>query len=151
MTLTPERKLAIEWTCHRLALSFFAHNDAGEYDALAALFTEDGEFARPTDPDNPVRGRQAIHEAFVSRPGGRVTRHVCSNLLVEALSEDRARGSMYVVLYMGEAGDTAKLGVRAKPVQLVGEYHDEYRLTDEGWRIARRTGNVTFTVDGSGA
>lgn len=145
--MTPEERRAIEWDCQKLALRFTALNDAQDYDALASLFTENGEFARPTDPDNPVQGRDAILAAFKARPSDRITRHICTNIEVEAVSRDRANGRMYVFLITGDAGEAAAHGINAAPRRLMGEFRDEYVRTPDGWRIARRTGTVTFTIE----
>ncbi|MBK8063807.1 MAG: nuclear transport factor 2 family protein [Betaproteobacteria bacterium] len=82
-----------------------------------------------------------------SGPEGVVTRHVCANLAVEAIDADHARGVMYFLLYKHDhaaagtdAGKPAPLG----PPETLGEYHDEYLRTAEGWRIARRVAKGVF-------
>ena len=46
--------IACEQAIRRFALCNDRHDHAG----LAALFTDDGVFARPSAPDAPVRGRR---------------------------------------------------------------------------------------------
>ncbi|WP_207481958.1 nuclear transport factor 2 family protein [Arenibaculum pallidiluteum] len=146
----PER-LAIEWQCERLVRRFALLSDAGDADGLAALFTEDGVFARPTRPDQPVRGREAIRAAFAARPRDRLTRHFCANTVIDVLGPDRARGHSYVALYTGSAGTGAQgaAAPAADPVQLVGEYRDTFALVDGQWHIAERIGSVTFSFKGA--
>ena len=49
------------------------------------------------------------------------------------------------MLFTGTAETEApSFPVAADPVQLVGEFRDDYILTTEGWRIARRAGNMIF-------
>ena len=145
--MDPTRKTAIEWLCSQLALRFIGHSDRQEWAEMCALLTEDASFARPTDPDNPIIGRAAIQAAFEARPADRITRHVCSNHVIVADSYERATGRLYATLYTGAAGNDAALGTRADSRRLLGEFEDVYVSTDEGWRIASRTGRIIFTVD----
>ncbi|HEY0526770.1 MAG TPA: nuclear transport factor 2 family protein [Stellaceae bacterium] len=141
--MTDAKRIAAEWACERLIRRFALLNDAGEYEELASLFVEDGSFARPTDPDNPVVGRQAILGFFRSRPK-RTTRHLMSNIVVDVEDDGgTARAVSYVTLYSGPAGSGTP-PIAADPVQLVGAYHDKLVLTDAGWRFAERRGSVAL-------
>jgi len=141
---TEAERFAAEWACERLIRRFALLNDAGEYEELAALFVEDGSFARPTDPDNPVVGRQAILDFFRTRPK-RTTRHLMSNIVVDIEGDGgTARAVSYVTLYSGSAGGA--LPISADPVQLIGAYHDKFILTDAGWRFIERRGSVALTT-----
>lgn len=113
---------------------------------MCELLTEDASFARPTDPDNPILGRDAIRQAFESRPADRITRHLCTNVVITVETPEEARGSLYALLYTGQAGQGAEVGLAADPRQLVGEFEDRYRLTEDGWRIAARTGRIVFSA-----
>ncbi|MEG3168014.1 nuclear transport factor 2 family protein [Sphingomonas sp. LB3N6] len=127
--------MSIEHACERLIRRFALLNDAHDHDAIAAMFTEDGSFARPTDPDNPVRGQDAIRAFFRDRPK-RETRHVIANTVVDVESPTAARAVSYVVLYTGEQGKTT----------LVGEFVDTLSQDMAGtWRLASRTGSLAFT------
>jgi ketosteroid isomerase-like protein len=146
-TMTPEEKIAIEWECGQLSLRFMALNDQQDWTAMCALLTEDATFARPTDPDNPVTGRTEIRAAFDARPAGRITRHICTNLIIEARSPTEASGTMYALLFTGAADKRGKIGVIADDRQLIGEFYDDYVRTAEGWRIARRSGKIIFSTE----
>ena len=50
----------IELACTKLVNQFAVFSDLGRYDELAALFTEDGRYARPTDPTSFVEGRSNL-------------------------------------------------------------------------------------------
>jgi ketosteroid isomerase-like protein len=43
-----------------LITRYAALNDAGDWDGVAALYTEDGRMSRPTAPDEFIDGRAAI-------------------------------------------------------------------------------------------
>lgn len=145
--MKPEQKSAIEWECRQLALRFTAHSDRQEWSEMCSLLTEGASFARPTDPDNPIEGRAAIQAAYEGRPADRITRHICSNLIITAESLSRASGTMYALLYAGSTANTGDLGVIADDRQLVGEFADDYVLTENGWRIDSRRGCIIFSTE----
>jgi hypothetical protein len=145
--MTPEQKGAIEWECRQLALRFTAHNDRQEWHEMCSLLTEDATFARPTDPDNPLKGRAAIQAAYEARATDRITRHICTNMIITAMSPSRASGTMYALLYAGAAKNIGDLGIVADDRQLVGEFEDDYVLTNDGWRIDSRRGRIIFSTE----
>jgi hypothetical protein len=130
--------ITIERACERLVLDFAYFSDRADYDSLAALFTPDGTMARPSG--DPLVGRPAILEAYRSRPSGRITRHVCTNIRITVESAERASGLTYAVVYSGDSSRAPEshFGIQADPRRLVGEFEDQFVKTAEGWRIAAR-------------
>ncbi len=126
---------AIERACARLLLRSIRAFDERDWPVYASLFTDDGVFIRANQPDEPLAGREAIRAALAARPATRLTRHLCTNIEIDVLDAEHARGSCYLVLYV-EAG------------QRVGEYHDTFERTAEGWRISRREGRLIFRTTG---
>jgi hypothetical protein len=138
---------AIELACARLVNQFAVYSDLGRYDELAALFTEDGRYARPTEPTNFVEGRSNLLASLKARPKDRLTRHLVTNILIEVTSLTTAKGFSYVTQYAGTTDKPAAThGWRANPSQLVGEYTDDYVLTPDGWKIRQRSGKLIFTT-----
>ncbi len=129
--MTDDERRAIEADCTRLIALYANLNDAGRWEELAALYTEDGTMTRPTAPDAPIRGRAAILAAFQGRPP-RKTRHLCSNVVIEVLGPDEARGESAMVLFQP---DTAPLA---------GSFHDRFVRTPQGWRFAERRGSLSW-------
>jgi hypothetical protein len=119
----------------------------GEFDKLAELFSEDGAFARPTAPEDFIVGRANILASFISRPSGKLTRHLISNTVIEVQDASHASAISYVTQYSANPDNPAKFGLKANPVQLVGEYYDDFLRTAEGWKIARRSGRVAISVE----
>ncbi|HEY2380501.1 MAG TPA: nuclear transport factor 2 family protein [Terriglobia bacterium] len=119
--------LTIERACERLVLDFAYFSDHQEYEALAALFAADGIMHRPSG--DPI-GREAILQAYRSRPAGRMTRHVCSNIRITVDSADRARGITYAVVYSATGNEKAE--------ERIGEFEDEFIRTSEGWKFSIR-------------
>ncbi|MBT2186986.1 nuclear transport factor 2 family protein [Sphingobium nicotianae] len=139
-----QTRRAIEWDCATLINLYMLRNDAGDADGVAALFTEDGILARPTMPDQPIVGRDAILAGFRARPAGTKTRHVVSNIIVEVESETEARASSVMLLYRGQATGDGSLPAHHPADPLIGYFNDRLRKTAEGWRFAERRGGLDF-------
>lgn len=145
--LSAEARRAIAWECQQLSIRAFNLVDARAFEALGRLYTEDAVFVRPTAPDDPIEGREAILASYAARPADRLTRHVCANFQVDVSGPDRASSFYLVVLYTGDRTKPApRIGALADPSQLVGEFRDEYVLTDDGWRIAKRIGTISLAT-----
>lgn len=124
---------ADEWAIEKLIIDYAAHNDAGDWDAVAALYVEDGRMSRPIAPDDFIDGREAILAAFKARPA-RTTRHICANIRAD-VAGDGATAVSQIMLFTGKD---------APP--LVGSYHDRLERTSEGWRFAERRGSLDFSA-----
>ena len=134
---------AIEWDCTKLINRYTLLNDAADWDAVAALYAEDGQMARPSAPDKPIVGREAILATFKSRPA-RAARHVVSNIVVDVLSETEATAMSVIVLYQGIASESGGLPARDTSGPLIGTYTDRLRKTADGWQFAERRGGLDF-------
>jgi ketosteroid isomerase-like protein len=129
--VTEEERRAIEADCERLIKLSINLSDAHDWQAVAALYTEDARFARPSQPGVFVEGRKAILASFLARPP-RAQRHVVANVVVDVEDEGHARAFSVIVLYQGD------------PAPLVGTYTDRLVRTPEGWRFAERVGGLDF-------
>ncbi|HEY5413152.1 MAG TPA: nuclear transport factor 2 family protein [Caulobacteraceae bacterium] len=146
--LSETERAVIEWRCQQLVNRFALLNDACDYDALAQTFTEDGVFARPTLPDQPMIGRQVILEQFRKRPP-RTIRHLMANVVITAESSERASGVCYMILYSGPASAEGDKGPpKADGPALIGAFHDTFVKQEGEWLFARRNGSLGLSVDG---
>ncbi|MBB5985212.1 hypothetical protein HNP60_001186 [Sphingobium sp. B1D3A] len=143
MALDEITRRAIEWDCTRLINQYTLLNDAADWEAVAALYAEDGQMARPSAPDKPVIGRDAILAAFLARPA-RAARHVVSNVVVDVISETEATAKSIILLYQGSANPDGGLPIRDPSGPLIGTYTDRLCKTAEGWRFAERIGGLDF-------
>jgi SnoaL-like domain len=125
-------QLVAERACERLIIDYAALNDAGKWEAVAALYVENGRMSRPTAPDDFIEGRDAILAAFNARPP-RSTRHICANIRVTIESESRATATSQILLFT--APDA---------LPLVGSYADVFGNTAQGWRFLERRGSLDF-------
>ncbi len=146
--LSEAERTAIEWRCQQLVNRFALLNDANDFEALVALFTEDGVFARPTIPDQPMVGRQVILEQFRKRPA-RTIRHLMANVVITAESAERASGVCYMILYSGPPAAEGQQGPpKADGPALIGAFHDSFVKQDGEWLFARRQGSLGLSVGG---
>ena len=134
---------AIEIDCERLMKRYVNLSDAQDWAAVAALYTEDARFARPSRPDVFVEGREAILASFLARPA-RAQRHVIANVVVEVEDADHARAFSVIVLYMGDTPEAGGLPVQDPKSPLVGTFTDKLVRTRDGWRFAERVGGLDF-------
>ena len=130
--MTDEQRRAIEWECARLINHYANLNDEGRWEEVAALYAEDGLMTRPTAPDAPIVGRQALLAAFLARPP-RTSQHVVGNIVVDVESEDAASAKSAILLFTSRDGPP-----------LVGTYRDRFVRTAHGWRFSERRGALTW-------
>lgn len=112
--------------------------DAGEFDALEALFTPDAVFRILPQRNVPdLEGRQAIRAAVENRWSlvheAAQRRHAMSNIVVESIDGDQATVRTVLVVY-----ETPKTERSSVNVHGAGIYQDHVVRTDEGWRFAER-------------
>lgn len=137
----------LAWTARAaiadLITRYAALSDAGDWDGLAQLYTEDGRMSRPLAPDDFISGRAAILAGFRSRPR-RASRHLVANILVTLEDEQRARASSQILLFTGSAAGDGGPPVQSTAPPLVGSYADVLVKTAGGWRFAERRGSLDF-------
>ena len=141
--MTDDERRAIEADCERLIKRYVNLNDAQDWPAVAALYTEDARFARPSHPGVFIEGRAAILASFLARPA-RAQRHVIANVVVEVEDADHARAFSVIVLYMGDAAEDGGLPVQDPKSPLIGTFTDRLVRTRDGWRFAERVGGLDF-------
>ena len=141
---TSAGNMAAEWACERLVRQFAMLNDERDHEGIAALFTEDGSFARPFDPGNPVIGRDNIMVMFRDRPP-RLSRHVMTNTVIDVVSATEARGRSYL-MFMSSTEVEKAPPLKAEPAIHMGQYDDVFVLTEQGWRFKTRLGSLSLTV-----
>ncbi len=132
----------IEAACQRLSFAFSVLVDRNDAEGVSSLFLPDGSFNRS---DMSLDGADQIRAFLKNRSGTRITRHVCANILIDVEDESNASGITYFTLYEGERAGADEDGPLAVRLPLtVGEYHDRYKKTEDGWRIAERRSVAVF-------
>jgi SnoaL-like domain len=131
-------RMQIEWACTRASAAFAYHVDHRDFQAAAALFTEDGVFDRGGDV---MTGRAEIERVISQRPLLQITRHLCANTHFLEVDAEHVTSIDYFTLYRFEGAD-GSLPVRvANLVPLaIAEYRNELVRTKSGWLFRLRIG-----------
>ena len=117
----------------RLVIEHTFRTDNGRSDTLYELYAENGELILP---GTTLRGPQAIREwgqQIVQNSPWRIIRHVCGNMRFVSTGPDTAEGITVLTVFMVAGSDAA----RTLPWS-VGEDHDRFVRTEEGWKLASR-------------
>jgi hypothetical protein len=137
-------RLLAERACERLIVRYCQLVDFGHAAQIADLFCEDGEWR---GVDLHLQGRDQIRAWFSEREQltRRVSRHLCTNVGVDLLSDDEAQSLCYMVNYRHDSRDgDPQLPVTLEIPKFVGELHDRFRRTSDGWRFQSRTVELSF-------
>ena len=135
----------IQRDCEALSMAYARAIDFRDYDHFVTLFTDDAVL----DLGRPLRGRQAIHAAVSARPDELRSRHVITNVFVDVVDEDTARGIAYLTLYRHLADKPSIPGPGSDPAPTtlpaaVGHYQDKFARVSDGWRFEARTLHLAF-------
>lgn len=138
-----ERLLA-ERACERLIMEYARRVDFGNASGIADLFVGDGRWQ---GTDLVLEGQDEIRGWFTERESvtRRVSRHLCVNVMVDVLSPDEAESLCFLVNYRHDRreGDVSS-PVPIEVPKYLGELHDRFRRTPDGWRFASRRVEVAF-------
>ncbi|WP_255954490.1 nuclear transport factor 2 family protein [Streptomyces odontomachi] len=144
-----ERLLA-ERACERVILEFIRRLDLGDPSTVCDLFTPDGVWEWPYDKRR-IEGREALRAYFGSRPADRLSRRMCTNILVTVDSPNTAAATTYFATYRVD-GHTEGAPIPPRLPANIGHYEDTFRKIDGTWQMASRTlvlpfGGPTERVD----
>ncbi len=139
--MNEEQISTIARACEALSIAYARAVDFRDYEYFVSLFVEDGEL----DTGRPLTGRSTIAEALSRRPDELRSRHVITNVFIDVLSEQEARGISYLTLYRHVGPESLK----GEPVPFdgpagVGHYEDRFVKTEEGWKFGRRKLHFAF-------
>jgi hypothetical protein len=132
-----EQDQECEMACARLCIDFAHFVDTRDYEKLVGLFTEEGTFERRGEV---LQGRQSILSGMQARPANVITRHVCTNIRIQAQVDGSVLGSCYLLLFHGAVGEAAA----TSPGPTIAEYSDVYVTGPDGWRIRSRVATLAF-------
>ena len=124
---------SVRQACEDLVLDYAYYRDRRDAEPYAAIFAEDAVLS-VLGVD--YVGRDAIYRRLVEEKDPLTTRHMMSTIRIFDEGEGRATGVSYVTVWAAPAGEAPLL---ADKYLGLGEYHDEFRLTEAGWKISKRT------------
>jgi 3-phenylpropionate/cinnamic acid dioxygenase small subunit len=130
----------IQRDCESLCIAYARAIDFRDYDDFVMLFVEDATL----DLGRAMHGREAISASIAARPDNLRSRHVISNVFIDVVDENQARGICYLTLYRSLAASSKQEPVETTQPAAVGHYQDQYTLTRDGWRFQSRTFHLAF-------
>ena len=116
--------------CTNLVYGYAYHRDQFNADEFANLFTEDASL---TVVGQTWVGRADIRQRIEGLKTGSSIRHEMSTIHIVPVDDDHATGVSYATIYSAPAGESS-----VSSFALMGEYHDEFVRTADGWRISKR-------------
>ncbi|MEL7538545.1 MAG: nuclear transport factor 2 family protein [Pseudomonadota bacterium] len=134
---------AIEAACDELIDQYAIARDRFDAESYAAVFADDGVLVLP---DATYRGRAAIAARLRQGAGKTRSQHFMSSREIRVIDSRKATGLVYAMIFI-EALPPAVSADQALTTDgplAIGAYHDEYRLTERGWKIARREFRTNF-------
>ena len=139
--MDPDQVLQIQSACERLSILYARMVDFKQYELVPEVFTEDAFL----NAGGPLRGMEKIAKGMSRRPETLRSRHVLTNIFIQVLDADRARGTSYLSLYRHVGEESLSPGaIELSGPAAVGEYEDEFRRTEDGWRISSRVLHMQF-------
>lgn len=120
----------VYWACSNLVTDYAYHRDQFNAKEFANLFTEDASL---TVVNQTWVGRAEIEQRIEGLKTGSTIRHEMSTIRIVPIDENHATGVSYATIYSAPAGETSVSGFA-----LMGEYHDEFVRTADGWKFSKR-------------
>ena len=137
------QRLVDERACEKLISEYCHLVDFGNASAIAQLFILEGQWS---GPGVDMVGQSEIEAGFSARQAvtRRQSRHLCTNVSID-VEGDEARGLCYLLNFRHDSqSGTAETPAPAGLPNYVGEYHDQFVRTDQGWRFASRRFDLAF-------
>lgn len=125
--------------CSNLVTDYAYHRDRFDAAAFSNLFTEDASLSVG---NQTWVGRREIRARIEGLDSTTSIRHLMSTIRIEPIDERHASGVSYATIYTSAPGSNSVEGFA-----IIGEYHDDFVLTDDGWRIQKRELKSVFSYD----
>ena len=145
LAMSEAERAAIIAACTELMLRYAWTIDHRDFDGYCALFCEEMSLKMPGQP--ATTSRAALRKGLEFRPKDLTSRHVITNPLVEVIDDKTARGACYLSLYRLNGAPDANGLLPLKQPAAIGEYHDTYAKTAEGWRFKTRELRMIFRAE----
>jgi hypothetical protein len=120
--------------CRQRVIDYAYFWDHADTEGFGDLFTDN---ATLTLLGETFTGRKAIVERMAAANPGPVMRHLMSTIRITTSDRGTASGVSYVTVFAAEPVDEGLPEVDGFAV--IGEYHDQFRITSDGCRITERT------------
>ncbi|MEO8856567.1 MAG: nuclear transport factor 2 family protein [Burkholderiaceae bacterium] len=127
--------------CESLIHAFCFLLDHGQAAEVVDLFSAEGVFERR---GQALGGQPAIAAAMATRSPQVRTRHICSNIMLRVESPERITGVTYFQFFRHDSRTGSASQAPSDLLEAIGEYHDVFEKTAQGWRFAHRRAEAVF-------
>ena len=125
--------------CINLVTEYAYYRDRFDAVGFSELFTDDASLSVG---NQTWTGRDQIRARIEGLDSSAKIRHLMSTIRIEPIDELHATGVSYATIYTGSAGSNSVEGFA-----VIGEYHDSFVLTENGWRISSRELKSIFSYE----
>lgn len=125
--------------CINLVTDYAYHRDRFDATEFSNLFTEEASLSVG---GQTWEGRSNIRARIEGLDKSGSIRHLMSTIRIEPIDELHASGVSYATIYTAAAGSNSTEGFA-----IIGEYHDSFTLTDDGWKISNRELKSVFSYE----
>lgn len=141
--LTQDELVAMIIGCERLEHDYAIYRDRGDAEAFANIFTEDGEWARSNG--RIIKGREVISEYVNSLDRSEPEAHMqlTGTVQIKPVDATTANGISYAIVLEAPITE-AGLPATNNAFQVGSESRSVYKLTEDGWKIAKREYTTLF-------
>ena len=129
--------------CERLVVVYALARDQQDADAYVDVFTED---ARLVIQGQTFNGRDAIRQRTAEWSETLVARHLMTTIQITPVDNSTATGIAYTLIMAADVDRGTTGPIPVESFRVMGEYHDVFKLTEDGWKIARREFKVVFSA-----
>ena len=140
--MTTIDQMHLQWECQQLLNKVLLLMDSADWESLVNCYTDDAELARPTDPLNPIRGRDDILASFHARPP-KTTCHLLANSVFSIEDAQTVSATSRALLMSGPAiAAGGGYPVVADSQLFAGTFHDTFVKVNDLWLIQKRVGSI---------
>lgn len=136
----------IEQECRDLVIAITQYGDHRDAEKATALFAEDATWLRA---GKPYKGHAEILESYRRSSKTQVTRHMNGGTMVTIKDDNHAESvTYYIALHHDPKVETPKFPLPFDPPFSMGEWHDKFVRTPQGWRFSSRETKRLFERQG---
>ena len=125
---------------HKYALA----RDIADVNSYISLFTEDAEFIITGES---FKGTEKIKQRIFDDRGKTFGRLLLTTIDITPVDEITATGITYFTMFLTTSSRTDSMPIESYNL-FMGEYHDTYRMTNEGCKFTRRETRPLFMEKG---
>jgi hypothetical protein len=146
--LSQLERVEIERACERLVYAYSRALDEGDMSAAADFFTENGAMSRPMAPDQVIQGRETIRASLLTRPKTLLTKHLATNIVIDAEGHDSARGISYLTMVATTPPQGAQPPFVSQGPIYFGQFADRFVREKGEWKFLERRGSIQMKFSG---